>query len=159
MRTAQLTEADYLALIEKAEDKIQWYDMYYFKDELQSDGVSNTYWEYCQSKFWDGMGDIEEFKECLSIQAVINCLHIQAVINKLPYDRYNVLIETTDMIRYAPSNSPHFAQSELCKGFDTNCILGYLLQSGGDVELTLSRLIGDADVFESYAADIRATEF
>ena len=118
--------------------------------------IGETYFTFCNRQYWKGIGSFDEMKETLSIELVSKCLLLQDIINNLPYEKYNTLIETMDMIRYSPNNIGWDNSST--NGFE-HSIIAYLIEADGNTEKALAKMIGENEIYEEYAAEIRATAF
>jgi len=114
-----------------------------------------SYWDYCQRTRWDNTGDVVKFTQGLAIEYVSKACMLQDMINNLDYERYNVLIETTDMIAYYPYDSYPSGDS---LGFH-HSIIGFVHMAKGNVDEALQRMTGENDIFEQFAEEIRSTAF
>ena len=116
-----------------------------------------TRWSYSNRVYWLGTGNRELYEQ--GLQYVDRAVELQELVEALQGREWSTLQNCTSLIDYSPKPSSHYCNNESSLGFDRRSFLGAVLEAGGSVKKAFIALTGDAQLYESYAEDIRATAF
>ena len=116
-----------------------------------------TRWEYSDRVYWLGAGDRELFLQ--GLEYVSRAVELEEMVDSLQGHEWSTLQNCTSLIDYSPKPSGDTFSNEASLGFDERSFLGAVLKAGGSVKKAFIALTGDAQLYESYAEDIRATAF